>query len=58
MQATYPSSSSAGVSVSVLKINSEKFLFFPIHREFGLMYFLEFYGTDVFDRIQEIFLNR
>lgn len=58
MQATYPSSSSAGVSVSVLMINSEKFLFFPIYREFGLMYFLEFYGTDVFDRIQEIFLNR
>lgn len=58
MQATYPSSSSAGVSVFVLKINSDKFLFFVIYREFGLMYFLEFHRTNVFVRIQGIFSNR
>lgn len=52
-----PSSSSAGMSVFVLKINSDKFLLFPIYRGFGLMDFLEFHGTDVFDRIQKIFLN-
>lgn len=57
MQATYSGSSSAGVSVFVLKINSDKFIFFPVYREFGLMYFLGFHGTDVFDRIQGIFLK-
>lgn len=57
MQATYPGSYSAGVSVFVLKINSDKFLFFLIYREFGLMYFLDFHGTDVFHRIQGIFFE-
>jgi len=52
-----PSSSSAVIAVFVLRLNSDKFLLFSIYREFGLMYFLEFHGTDVFDRIQKIFLN-
>lgn len=50
-----PSSFGAGLSVFVLKINSDKFLLFPIYRVFGLMYFLEFNGTHVFDRIQRYF---